>query len=144
MGRSHLVSSPKATSTRMKSILALVLLGVAIIHLGGATEEETDTQVAQQENQLDLLQIQELAEPDPRKKCGKNGKKCRNLGKKKKKSVNKKKKSGKNRPRKAGKSKRRSRKGKKTKKGKKRTSKKKKKKGKKTPPKKKKKKKKKK
>merc|ERR1712080_37775 len=83
MGRSYLISSPKATSTRMKSILALVLLGVAIIHLGGATEKETDTQVAQQESQLDLIEVQELAEAEPRKKCrGGKGNMC----KKKKKS----------------------------------------------------------
>jgi len=72
MGRSHLVSSPKATISRMKSILALVLLGVAIIHLSGATEEETDKQVAQQENQLDLSQVQELAEPDAKRRVRKN------------------------------------------------------------------------
>merc|ERR1712080_277165 len=77
MGRSLLVSSPKAASTSMKSILALVLLGVAIIHLGGATEEETDTQVAQQESQLDLIQVQELADARKGNKCGKRKKNCR-------------------------------------------------------------------
>merc|ERR1711890_189069 len=97
MGRSLLVSSPKAKSTRMKSILALVLLGVAIIHLGGATEEETDTQVAQQESQFDLIKVQELAmtrtginagkgkgkriveeiERSKGNKCGKGKKNCR-------------------------------------------------------------------
>merc|ERR1712080_706997 len=77
MGRSLLVSSPKAASTSMKSILALVLLGVAIIHLGGATEEETDTQVAQQESQLDLIQVQELADARKGNKCGKGKKNCR-------------------------------------------------------------------
>merc|ERR1712080_495655 len=60
-----------------KSILALVLLGVAIIHLGGATEEETDTQVAQQESQLDLIQVQELADARKGNKCGKRKKNCR-------------------------------------------------------------------
>merc|ERR1712112_215422 len=134
MGRSHLVSSPKATISRMKSILALVLLGVAIIHLSGATEEETDKQVAQQENQLELSQVQELAEADAKKRVrknksgkGKKGKKCRNgrcrkgKARRAKKGRGKGKRKGKRRQRKKAKKARKAKKAKKTKKAKKRS-----------------------